>query len=850
MNISSSDKQDILHNVLHVFRRVRARARLLLKKNTLFLIGLGAVALLALAGGIWSVSVDRQMRRLCADFEQMDTPQRVHALARIFSQKPLVSARSYASEAQALFFDLSSEAQLALFESELDVEDDDIVAVIAGLYTALADVDGTGATTPLLEKMQKLLRERVSHPAHALRVELHAWLIARKLFTSGQAELALEGYTIATNLNCKNPALWYEKARVQLALGRTAEGLTDLEQVLALQCPPPPTPTSSPQTSTPISQPVSTAMLGPAGVPVQFHSEEQIRQAIKPLLSQYPAAVLAFTAGREAYPYLNQADLALTLTPTPKATLSLTNTPTPTSALTSGPTVTPIPISTIEFTGTSDMAEFYLVWPTQYMTITQRFGENPELYEKFGLPGHEGVDFVAPTGSGIYAAADGVVNDIRLDGDSDPTRTPYGNQIRIQHEGGYESIYAHLSEVTVTQGQFVKAGQLIGLSGNTGNSFGPHLTFVLRLAGATANGATNYPYDIIDPMPYFLLSLGVSEGGHIFGLHEVTIADYAYTTGQFLMEEKDKFGWVLFTELVGRNADYIVEAPQITEALREIAGKGFSIIVRLNHGYEPSGTLPESQYYDDFAAAVGKWVELHGEHVHVWVIGNEPNNPREYPGGSEHPVEHITPQLYAECYAKVWQQIHSLPGHEDDQVVVAPLAPFNDLPWAANQSVRPLDYFAELLDELLKSDVVPVDALALHAYTHTSDPELIFSERMFGDGTGPLYDHHYEFRIYRDFMNTIPEDLRHVPVYITEASPIYQDEEETTLGWPDANLGWIQNAYWEIYNWNAISGNQQIRALLLYRWMGDAWTIEGKYGLYADFQAAMDHEYIWFETQE
>ncbi len=524
MNISSSDKQDILHNVLHVFRRVRARARLPLQRNTVFLIGLGAVALLVLIGGVWRVSTDRQMRQLCADFEQMDTPQRMHALARIFSQKPLLSARSYANEARALFFELSPEAQLALFESEVDVADDDVVAVIAGLYTALADVDGTGATTPLLEKMRKMLRKRATHPAHALRVELHAWLTARKLFTSGQAELALEGYTIATNLNCENPALWYERARVQLELGQIDQGLADLEQALALKCPQPPRPKpTAPHTTTiPTSPTMSTAVLESPGVPAQFHSDEQIRQAIQALISRYPAAALAFTTGEEAYPYLSQADLALTLTPTPKATLHLThtptpkatlpptNTPTPTSAPTSSPTFTPTPTPTVEFTSTSDTAEFYLVWPTQYGTIIEVFGENPEFYAKFGLPGHEGLAFEAPLGSEVYAAADGIVSEVRLDGDSDPVYKPYGNQIRIQHEGGYTSIYAYLSEVNVTQGQSVKAGQRIGLAGDTGNATEPYLLFVLKLAGATVSGATNYPYDIIDPTPY-LLPFGTME---------------------------------------------------------------------------------------------------------------------------------------------------------------------------------------------------------------------------------------------------------------------------------------------------------------------------------------------------
>ena len=114
----------------------------------------------------------------------------------------------------------------------------------------------------------------------------------------------------------------------------------------------------------------------------------------------------------------------------------------------------------------------------------------------------EGIDFQAPEGSEIYAAEDGVVSEVRLDGDSDPLNKPYGNQVRIQHAGSYLTIYAHLSHVVVSKGQSVKAGQLIGLSGNTGNSFGAHLHLTLKKDGATRAGETNYPYDIVDPSPY------------------------------------------------------------------------------------------------------------------------------------------------------------------------------------------------------------------------------------------------------------------------------------------------------------------------------------------------------------
>ncbi|MBN1246878.1 MAG: M23 family metallopeptidase, partial [Anaerolineae bacterium] len=145
---------------------------------------------------------------------------------------------------------------------------------------------------------------------------------------------------------------------------------------------------------------------------------------------------------------------------------------------------------------------FRMRWPTSRNVIRQRFGEHPAVYNKFGLPGHEGVDLVAPYGSAVSAAADGFVSDVRLDGFSDPMLKPYGNQVRLQHVDGYETIYAHLSQVVVVRGQLVKAGQVIGLAGDTGHAAGPHLHLGLKHYGATVNGETAYPYDLIDPEPF------------------------------------------------------------------------------------------------------------------------------------------------------------------------------------------------------------------------------------------------------------------------------------------------------------------------------------------------------------
>jgi murein DD-endopeptidase MepM/ murein hydrolase activator NlpD len=147
---------------------------------------------------------------------------------------------------------------------------------------------------------------------------------------------------------------------------------------------------------------------------------------------------------------------------------------------------------------------FKLRWPTDFPKITQPFGANPDIYRRFGLPGHEGLDIRAPMNANIYAAADGEVfqtNNGVLPGGGTHN---YGVHVRIRHNDGYQTIYAHLTRFVVSEGQRVKAGDLIGLADSTGNSTGSHLHLTLKKDGATASGLTNYPNDIIDPTPFLM----------------------------------------------------------------------------------------------------------------------------------------------------------------------------------------------------------------------------------------------------------------------------------------------------------------------------------------------------------
>ncbi|MFO0196194.1 MAG: peptidoglycan DD-metalloendopeptidase family protein [Pseudanabaena sp.] len=103
---------------------------------------------------------------------------------------------------------------------------------------------------------------------------------------------------------------------------------------------------------------------------------------------------------------------------------------------------------------------------------------------------HKGVDFAAPTGTPIFAAADGVVTEAGW------TNGGYGNIVELRHSDGSVTLYAHTSRVYVSKGQVVNRGQAIAEVGTTGRSTGPHLHFEVQPDGKNA----------VDPMDYLQMS--------------------------------------------------------------------------------------------------------------------------------------------------------------------------------------------------------------------------------------------------------------------------------------------------------------------------------------------------------
>ena len=105
--------------------------------------------------------------------------------------------------------------------------------------------------------------------------------------------------------------------------------------------------------------------------------------------------------------------------------------------------------------------------------LTSRFGER-----RGGARVHEGVDYVAPAGTAVFAAGDGTVEH------AGGSRS-YGNHVRIVHGGGTTTTYAHLSAFAknLRAGTRVTRGQRIGAVGNTGRSTTPHLHYEVTIDG-------------------------------------------------------------------------------------------------------------------------------------------------------------------------------------------------------------------------------------------------------------------------------------------------------------------------------------------------------------------------------
>ena len=160
-------------------------------------------------------------------------------------------------------------------------------------------------------------------------------------------------------------------------------------------------------------------------------------------------------------------------------------------------------------TYTIDLTGFHM--PTPSTKITSPFGPRWRRM-------HNGLDLKVNIGDTIVAAFDGKVRIVKYE------RRGYGKYVVIRHDNGLETVYGHLSKQLGEENQLVKAGEVLGLGGNTGRSTGSHLHFETRFLGIAINPIYMFDFpkqDIVADTYTFRKAKGVKRAGS----HDTQVAD-------------------------------------------------------------------------------------------------------------------------------------------------------------------------------------------------------------------------------------------------------------------------------------------------------------------------------------
>jgi len=240
---------------------------------------------------------------------------------------------------------------------------------------------------------------------------------------------------------------------------------------------------------------------------------------------------------------------------------------------------------------------------------------------------------------------------------------------------------------------------------------------------------------------------------------------------------------------------------------RFLAEKDIQVFCRVDNSYHANETIPDPEHYGDFATRVASFVK-NTQGCDFFVIANEPNM-----GGFD-------AFSYAECFDAVYKKAKA--ARPDAQILLGAVAPWN----------ATMGDWVQYQRDMIES-VEAFDGVVLHAYTHGSDPDLVFSDATMD---WPYEDRFYNFRVYRDFCSVVPA-----------GSAIYILETDQDVAWADVNSGWVKNVYEEINEWNSTHGQHVIRAVTLFRWQntGDKWSFGDKEGVKADLRDAMTRGHTW-----
>lgn len=312
-------------------------------------------------------------------------------------------------------------------------------------------------------------------------------------------------------------------------------------------------------------------------------------------------------------------------------------------------------------------------------------------------------------------------------------------------------------------------------------------------------------------------------------------------------------GWVTATVAIGADPNNLGGMD-----FSALAARGYTIICRLNYGYYPDGTIPLPWQYDNFATRCKNFVQ-NSRGCNIWIVGNEPNLPAEWPFDGNR-FNYVSPQDYGTCYGKVANAIRSV--RASDKILPAPAAAFAGPmgPGQLDVNGRVVDHdgvplnWVQYQNQLLTDCKAkgPVNGVTLHVYSRGYTYSEIHSTAQVNAGGQNLY---WSFYVYKDWINYgIPSSMWNLPVYITECNGYYYWKG----GHPeDPNKhyepGWMQEVYAEIDSYNktaAAAGKPIIRCLNMYRWCGwcDGWNISGspyQGQILTDLDGAIWHKYSW-----
>ncbi|NJN82687.1 MAG: hypothetical protein HC802_10720 [Caldilineaceae bacterium] len=384
---------------------------------------------------------------------------------------------------------------------------------------------------------------------------------------------------------------------------------------------------------------------------------------------------------------------------------------------------------------------------------------------------------------------------------------------------------------------------------------------------------------------------------YIFGIHE--------PGGEGYMVEAGRPGWIVFTEAIGADPDDFSG-----QDYSPYSSRNLGVMARLNNGYSPAGTIPNSAYYEEFAQRCANFV-ANSRGCKIWIIGNEMNYAIERPPlfsraaetlddaepepasgeskgllatarrGAQAVMRNLSAgmgdaQLFSRSVASDADEIVKDALVDDAQLapLLAPAAESGEVITPemyarcyalCRQAIHAIPGHSD--DQVLIGAVAPWNDQTRYPGNESGDWVVYFQDilDLLGveqcDGvTIHTYTHGADTNlIYSDAKMDPPFQNRHfnfkayvdfmqaIPASMRQL-PVYITETNQDVPWENRNIGWVQAAYGEINWWNSQPGSQQIHNLILYRWPKiDQWYIEGKAGVIEDFRLALRNNYRWQE---